>query len=150
MAAARSPLHSTWIALLALLLALAPFIHGHLGQPLQRGWHVHPQAGAVVQTVAAAAVPASATPAAQYALQQPEPTDVEVAAGIMPARLPQIAAVAPSAASGPSAHPAPAAPRSATPVVVALVLPAAAEPAPARSDPGLPPPALAPPRSARA
>ncbi len=29
------------VTMLALLLTLAPFVHGHLGQPVQQGWHIH-------------------------------------------------------------------------------------------------------------
>lgn len=136
MSAARSLAHSAWFAMLVLLLGLAPFIHGHLGQPLLQGWHVHPQ-------VVAAAQPAGAT---GFALDQPETADVEVAAGIVSARLqpitpaavfpaddvPTLAAFLQVVAAAPSAAIAPA-------------LPQASETAASRLRHGLPPPAQAPP-----
>ena len=135
MSTTRSLAHSAWLAMLALLLGLAPFIHGHLGQPLLHGWHVHPQA-------AAAAQPSDAG----VALQQPEAVDIEVAPGIMPARLQQIAPAAAFAAGDIPTLPAfhrdpPAAPSAAG----AFAWPATVEAAASRLHPGLPPPAQAPP-----
>lgn len=143
MSAARSLAHSAWIAMLVLLLGLAPFIHGHLGQPLLQGWHVHPQ-------VVAAAQPAGATTstphATGFALDQPETADVEVAAGIVSARLqpispaavfpaddvPTLAAFLQVVAAAPSA-------------AIASALQQASETAASRLRHGLPPPAQAPP-----
>ena len=40
----RAIIHSirlVTVTMLALLLTLAPFVHGHLGRPVQHGWHLH-------------------------------------------------------------------------------------------------------------
>lgn len=62
---------------LTLLLALGPFIHGHLGPPRQFGWHVHVQATAPV--VVSTTGDALAQPA--------ESPDVELAPSLAARRL---------------------------------------------------------------
>ena len=34
-------IHRVTVTMLALLLTLAPFVHGHLGQAVPQGWHIH-------------------------------------------------------------------------------------------------------------
>ena len=155
MSPAYSTLRTAWFALLALLLGLAPFIHGHLGQPLQHGWHIHTQSvtaeiGANSQfsglsCPAVHHVHAGTAVSSPFALQQPEPADVELASGIAQTRLPQIALAAVF-----TAFEAPLAARPGASLVPALRIPVTAWPptsntAGSRQRPGLPPPGQAPP-----
>lgn len=83
--------------MLVLLLGLMPFIHGHLGQPVQSGWHIHAlSAAADVQTgpqfdglAGLASHHQHATQQGRFALQAHEPSDVELVLG-MQSRLSQI------------------------------------------------------------
>ena len=98
MSKALSTVRPAWFSMLVLLLGLMPFIHGHLGQPVQGGWHIH---------VLSAAAEVRASPAFEglacldgpsrhavqrsgLALHAPEPSDVELASGIAQSRLSQI------------------------------------------------------------
>lgn len=155
MSSAYSTLRTAWFALLVLLLGLAPFIHGHLGQPQQQGWHIHAQSvTAEIQAdpqfnglscPAVHHVHAGTAVSAPFALQQPEPADVELASGIMQTRLPQIALAATfTALETPLAAP------SRSSAVPALRIPATAWPPTSnavgpRQRHGLPPPGQAPP-----
>ena len=98
MSKALSTLRTAWFSMLVLLLGLAPFIHGHLGQPVQSGWHIHAlTAAAEVQASpqfdGLACLASHLQRTAQqsgFALQAPEPSDVELASGITQSRLSQI------------------------------------------------------------
>ncbi len=101
---ALSTLRTAWFSMLVLLLGLAPFIHGHLGQPVQSGWHIHAlTAAAQVQAspqfslqsspdglACLASHPQHTAQQSGFALQTPEPSDVELASGIAQSRLSQI------------------------------------------------------------
>lgn len=84
---------------LTLLLALGPFIHAHLGQPKQYGWHVHLQ-----QTA-----PAIATTTGDALAQPAEPADVELAQSLAARRLAPALAALPDLAPALTAAPLPAA-----------------------------------------
>ena len=104
MSKAVSTLRTAWFSMLVLLLGLAPFIHGHLGQPVQSGWHIHAlTAAAEVQAspqfslqsspdglACLASHPQHTAQQSGFALQTPEPSDVELASGIAQSRLSQI------------------------------------------------------------
>ncbi len=117
---------------LTLLLALGPFIHGHLGQPRQYGWHVHvQQTGPVV------------TSTAGDTLAQPaEPADVELAQWLAARRLAPMLAALPDFAPGLTAAVLPAA---ATELVAAAWATRPAQPQPNASRGHLRPPPQAPP-----
>ena len=98
MSKALSTLRTAWFSMLVLLLGLMPFIHGHLGQPVQNGWHIH-ALSAVAQVQASpqfdgvaciASHPQHAAKQSGFALHAPEPSDVELASGITQSRLSQI------------------------------------------------------------
>ncbi|OYV39045.1 MAG: hypothetical protein B7Z83_02975 [Thiomonas sp. 20-64-5] len=98
MFAILSILRTAWFSMLMLLLGLMPFIHGHLGQPVQNGWHIHALSAAAEvraspQFDGLACLANNHRHAAQQtglALHAPEPSDIELAAGIAQSRLPQI------------------------------------------------------------
>ena len=98
MSAALAALRTAWFSMLVLLLGLMPFIHGHLGQPVQSGWHIHAlSAAAEVQAspqfdglACIANNHQHATQQAGLALHAPEPSDIELAPGIAQSRLSQI------------------------------------------------------------
>ena len=104
MSKALSTLRTAWFSMLVLLLGLAPFIHGHLGQPVQSGWHIHAlTAAAEVQAspqfslqsspdglACLASHPLHTAQQSGFALHAPEPSDVELASGIAQSRLSQI------------------------------------------------------------
>ncbi|MGC9162493.1 MAG: hypothetical protein ACP5F9_02940 [Thiomonas sp.] len=157
MSALATTLRTAWLAMLMLLLGLMPFIHGHLGQPVQNGWHIHALSSvgelrASPQFAGLACVGSDhrhpVQPGAQRA-QAPEPSDVELVPGIVPTRLPQIRPAQPGdtrdvqpalawrvAALLPPAEP-PLKPRHGQPHDAQARLP--------RLHHGLPPPAQAPP-----
>jgi hypothetical protein len=98
MSKALSTLRTAWFSMLVLLLGLAPFIHGHLGQPVQNGWHIH-ALSAVAEVQASpqfdglaclASPPQHTAQQSGFALHAPEPSDVELASGITQSRLSQI------------------------------------------------------------
>lgn len=98
MSAALATLRTAWFSMLVLLLGLMPFIHGHLGQPIQSGWHIHAlsatgemRASAQFDGLACLAGhhPGSAQQTG-VALQTPEPSDVELTCSIAQSRLSQI------------------------------------------------------------
>ncbi|MGC8703207.1 MAG: hypothetical protein ACP5RV_09735 [Thiomonas sp.] len=93
-----STLRAAWFSMLMLLLGLMPFIHGHLGQPVQNGWHIH-ALSAVQEVQASAQFDRLACLASDHkhtvqqaglSLHAPEPSDVELAPGIAQSRLSQI------------------------------------------------------------
>ncbi|MGC8508995.1 MAG: hypothetical protein ACP5NM_12130 [Thiomonas sp.] len=93
-----STLRAAWFAMLMLLLGLMPFIHGHLGQPVQNGWHIH-ALSAVQEVHASAQFDGLACLASDHkhhaqqaglSLHAPEPSDIELAPGIAQSRLSQI------------------------------------------------------------
>ena len=97
MSSARSALRTAWFSMLVLLLGLMPFIHGHLGQPVQNGWHIHAlsaveevQASAQFDGLACLASHHRHAAQQAYSLHVPEPSDVELAPGIAQSRLPQL------------------------------------------------------------
>lgn len=150
---ARPPLlRSAWLALLALLLGLGPFIHGHLRQPLVEGWHLH----APVSAFAHGHPPVQqsgkrSTDLASATLQQTESADVDVAPGIATPRLQRVASA--TAANGgqpflPVTIGLDAAARSATAAATGMAK--GDSPPPHSGDYGLTPPAQAPPSSVRA
>jgi|GEM_PF-2020896 hypothetical protein len=98
MTAGFSTLRTAWFSMLMLLLGLMPFIHGHLGQPVQNGWHIHAMS-AVEEVQASAQFDGLACLANdhRHAVQQaglslhaPEPSDIELAPGIAQSRLSQV------------------------------------------------------------
>ena len=97
MSSALAALRTAWLSMLMLLLGLMPFIHGHLGQPVQSGWHIHAlsaveevQASAQFEGLACLASDHQHTAQQVYALHVPEPSDIELAPGIAQTRLPQL------------------------------------------------------------
>ena len=98
MSSALATLRTAWFSMLVLLLGLMPFIHGHLGQPVQSGWHIHAlSATAEVQASPQFDGLACLASHHQHARQQtaqtlhaPEPSDIELAPGIAQTRLSQI------------------------------------------------------------
>ncbi len=145
------------VALLALLLALAPFVHGHLGQPVQHGWHLHV---GPVEVGGSGTAPLGASRArlaheGSVALLAHEPPEVEVAIGPGSPRDLSLTWVEP-AEHLPVALPAYSAPASMLALMLARQLPAglvaqafaAHRPPDSHGAPGLPPPALAPPTMA--
>jgi hypothetical protein len=156
MSALTAAARTAWLGLLMLMLGLMPFIHGHLGQPVQNGWHIHAmsplaEVRASPQFSGLACAAADHRHAAQppgLLLQHPEPSDVELAPGIAATRLSQLRAAQPKAegdaavavlAAACAALPMPLAPSRA-----ARIWPQLPEPLP-RSRDGLPPPGQAPP-----
>lgn len=157
MSALAATLRTAWLAMLVLLLGLMPFIHGHLGQPVQNGWHIHALSNVdELRSSPQFAGLACVAPGHQHAahagaqgLRAPEPSDVELAPGIAPTRLPQIR---PAQANGALDVPPALAWR-----VAALLPPAEPPVGPRHGQPrdaqarlprlhhGLPPPAQAPP-----
>lgn len=98
MSAVFSIVRTAWFAMLMLLLGLMPFIHGHLGQPVQNGWHIH-ALSAVQEVQASAQFGGLACLASNHkhhvqqaalSLHAPEPSDIELAPGIAQSRLQQI------------------------------------------------------------
>jgi hypothetical protein len=145
------------VAMLALLLALAPFVHGHLGQPVQHGWHLHMGA---VEVGGSGTAPLGASRVQQahdgsLALLAHEPPEVEVPIGPGSPRDLNLAWAEP-AQQLPVALPAYPALASRLALLLARKLPAglaaqafaAHVPPDSHSAPGLPPPALAPPTTA--
>ncbi|MDD4888173.1 MAG: hypothetical protein PHO64_14875 [Thiomonas sp.] len=98
MSAVVSTLRTAWFSMLVLLLGLMPFIHGHLGQPVQSGWHIHALSAAAEVRASpqfdglACLANNHQRPAQQanLALHAPEPSDIELAPGIAQSRLSQI------------------------------------------------------------
>ncbi len=150
---ARSVRHSirlVTVTMLALLLALAPFVHGHLGQPVQQGWHLH--AGPLEVGRGGSASPAYA--GAQGSgknlslLLAHESAAVEVSVGPSTLRVLRIASAhAPAPAPEPWLHADPAhALAWARHMAAERVGRAEPQPSPAsRGAAGLPPPGHAPP-----
>ncbi len=145
------------VAMLALLLALAPFVHGHLGQPVQYGWHLHV---GVIEVGGSGTAPLGASRVQQaddgsIALLAHEPPEVEVAIGPGSPRDLSLTWAEP-AEHLPVALPAYLAPASILALLLARQQPAglaaqllaACVPPDSHSAPGLPPPALAPPATA--
>jgi len=158
MSALAAAARTAWLGLLMLLLGLMPFIHGHLGQPVQNGWHIHALSAAAEvraspQFSGLACVAEDHRHAAQPSgplLQHPEPSDVEPAPGIVTTRLSQLRAAQPDSA-GDAAAAVPAVARAALSLPfadwrAARVRPQSHELLP-RSRHGLPPPGQAPPLS---
>ncbi|OIQ94230.1 hypothetical protein GALL_237560 [mine drainage metagenome] len=148
---ARAIIHSfrlVTLTMLALLLTLAPFVHGHLGQPVQHGWHIHV---GPLEVGGSGSAPLAA-PGAQRAgsgLFAHEPPEVEVFVGPNTMRVLRIAsAYIPTPAPQPWLHAGPAhALVLARQTAPGLVVHADARPTtPAsRGVAGLPPPGHAPP-----
>jgi len=150
MSSVAATFRAAWLSLLVLLLGLMPFIHGHLGQPVQSGWHIHALSTlAEVRASPAFEGLACVEPnhrhgvSAAVALHAPEPSDVELTAGIAQSRQTQlrssgVPAPVPAAAALPAwaQAPARAAPAPVWPAVRSAV---------ARTRHALPPPAQAPP-----
>lgn len=98
MSSTLATLRTAWFSMLVLLLGLMPFIHGHLGQPVQSGWHIH----ALSATAEVQASPQfdglaclannhqHAAQQAGFVLHAPEPSDIELAPGIAQSRVSQI------------------------------------------------------------
>ncbi|MGC9237694.1 MAG: hypothetical protein ACP5GF_12480 [Thiomonas sp.] len=152
-----STLRAAWFSMLMLLLGLMPFIHGHLGQPVQNGWHIH--ALSAVEEVRASAQfdglaclandHQHAVQQAGLSLQAPEPSDIELAAGIAPSRLPQIrlahTCVAQDIILIALAFTSAFAPQAASAALAATHWPQTPDSALPRVHHGLPPPGQAPP-----
>ena len=136
------------VTMLALLLALAPFVHGHLGQPVQHGWHLH---AGPLEVGGSGSAPLAA-PGAQPAgsgLFAHEPPEVEVFVGPNTMRVLRIASAhIPAPAPQPWLHASPAhalvLARQTAPGRVVHADPRPTTPA-SRGAAGLPPPGHAPP-----
>ena len=153
MPAVASTLRTDWFSMLMLLLGLMPFIHGHLGQPVQSGWHIHalsaveelqssPQFGGL------AYLPEPHGSTAElhgFALHAPEPSDIEPGTVIASTRLSQLgaAAIAAETPALPATLAATTALPAAQPARLAW-LPASRQALPGARH-GLPPPGQAPP-----
>jgi len=150
MSSVAATLRAAWLSLLALLLGLMPFIHGHLGQPVQSGWHIHAlstvaevRASPAFEGLACIAPHQRHGVSAASALHAPEPSDVELAAGIAQSRQTQLrSSGAPAPVSTAAALPAWAQAPART--VAPAVRPAACVLV-AQTRHALPPPAQAPP-----
>lgn len=153
MSSAWSILRTAWFSLLVLLLGLMPFIHGHLGQPVQGGWHIHTlSVAAEIQTspefngLSCLASHHTATAAGASGLHKAEPSTVELASRIAQSRSPEISLAACFGAFAPVLFvlsgpvlPALAVPSTGWPPTSNAVIP--------RLRHELPPPVLAPPSS---
>ena len=154
MSAALTALRTAWLSMLMLLLGLMPFIHGHLGQPVQSGWHIHAlsaveEVQASTQFDGLACLVGHQRAASQQhglVLHAPEPSDIEPATGIAQSRLSELRAAAVAAADTPAlaARPAAAALQLAARCNV-VAWQSAPRHALSGSRPGLPPPAQGPP-----
>ncbi|MEW6558642.1 MAG: hypothetical protein AB1412_00395 [Pseudomonadota bacterium] len=153
MPAVASTLRTAWFSMLMLLLGLMPFIHGHLGQPVQSGWHIH-ALSAVEEVQSSAQFDGLACLSSQhdsaakphgFALHAPEPSDVEPGTVIASTRLSQlrVAAIAAETPALPATLAATTALPAAQPARLAW-LPASRQALPGARH-GLPPPGQAPP-----
>ncbi|MHB1668045.1 MAG: hypothetical protein ACYCSR_12320 [Thiomonas sp.] len=107
---ARAIIHSirlVAVTMLVLLLTLAPFVHGHLGQPVQRGWHIH--AGPLQVGSSSAPLAAPGAQRAGSGLFAHEPPEVGVFVGPNAMRVLRIASAhIPAPAPQPWLHAGPA------------------------------------------
>ena len=152
MSSALAALRTAWLSMLVLLLGLMPFIHGHLGQPVQSGWHIHAlsaleevQASAQFDGLACLASHHRHTMWPGSALHAPEPSDIEPATGIAQSRLSQLRPAAVAAASPTLPTPLAAAFPRAGDVPSSISWPGASRQILPGLRHGLPPPAQAPP-----
>ena len=137
------------VTMLALMLTLAPFVHGHLGQPVQQGWHIHAGALDVGGRAPLASPSTQGAGNSISVLPAHESAAVEVSVGPSVLRaLRIISAHTPAPAPQPWLHanPAPALAwaRQALAEGVRRADPQPVSPA-SRGAPGLPPPGHAPP-----
>ena len=143
-------IHRVTVTMLALLLTLAPFVHGHLGQAVPQGWHIHAGPLEVGRGGSASLADAGAQGSGKNLalLRAHESAVVEVSVGPSTMRALRIASAhTPAPAPQPWLHTSPAhAPAWARHVAAERVGGDDAHPAPAsRGAAGLPPPGHAPP-----